>query len=280
MGLRTAAALGSALLVVLALPKFGWTYLGLFGLAPLILALRGATPRQAAFLGGTFGLAQSLGVLYWISGVVEHYGHLPFWLAGLILLLLLALMAFYSLLWSLAVSFLWNRPGWFIWTGAAAWVGLEWVRSWFLTGFPWMDLGYVLTPWKLFVQCADLGGVALAGLLVTGLNLGLAQLLAGPRRLLGIILLAAAWGGAVFYGQARLDWVREQTATAPKRGCPGGPGQHQPGRKVGRGLYRRHPGRLFPADPRGRRRVAPAGGLARDLCARTTSARAVPRTPD
>ena len=215
-GLRAVGALVSAGLVVLAGPRFELPLLGLFGLVPLVLALRGARPRQAAVLGGLFGLAQSLGQLYWIAGVVEHYGHLPSWAAGGILFLLLALMAIYPLFFSLAVAFLWTRPAWLVWGGGFLWVGLEWIRSWFLSGFPWMDLGYILTPWTLFTQMADLGGVALAGLLVVALNLALAQALAGPRRYAGLALAAAAWAGAFFYGQLSLGALERAVAAAPQ----------------------------------------------------------------
>ena len=33
----------------------------------------------------------------------------------------------------------WNL--WFAFLGAAAWVGLEWVRGWMFSGFGWNDLG-------------------------------------------------------------------------------------------------------------------------------------------
>lgn len=43
---------------------------------------------------------------------------------------------------------------------AAAWVALEWIRGWMLTGFGWNGLGVGLHENKLLIQAADLVGVA------------------------------------------------------------------------------------------------------------------------
>lgn len=210
------APLLSAGLMVLAMPKFSLTALGLAGLLPLILSLRGAAPRQALGAGLVFGLGYSLGLCYWVSSVMVNYGGIPGYLAGLVLLLLVSILAVYHGIWALAVARLWKAGWWLVPGGGLTWVGLEWIRSWILTGFPWMDLGYLLTPWPLFTQTADLGGVALSGFLVAGTNLALARALAGPARFRIVLVAALAWLAAGGYGFLSLDRLAEKTAAAPK----------------------------------------------------------------
>ena len=43
--------------------------------------------------------------------------------------------------------------------GAASWVGLEWLRGWFLTGFPWNLLGVSQYKNIALIQMADVTGV-------------------------------------------------------------------------------------------------------------------------
>ena len=41
----------------------------------------------------------------------------------------------------------------------AAWCGLEWIRGWFLTGFPWNGLGVGIVNELVIIQVADIVGV-------------------------------------------------------------------------------------------------------------------------
>lgn len=213
---RSAAALASAGLVVLALPKFGLWPLGLVALVPLRLALAGLSFGPAFWLGGLYGLASGFGLLYWIANVISHYGGLSGLAAGLIVLGLVSLLSLWPALWSGLIASLSQRGRSAILFGAFFWVGLEWIRSWFLSGFPWEDLGYVLTPWPVLVQMADLGGVGLAGLLVLATNLSLAEAILKPGRWRRLAVLALAWAAAWGYGAWQLDRTAELARTAPR----------------------------------------------------------------
>jgi apolipoprotein N-acyltransferase len=65
------------------------------------------------------------------------------------------------------------RSRWNLWTaflGAAAWVALEWMRSWMLSGFGWNDLGVSLHKNLPLIQIAEWTGVGGVSFLVAFVN--------------------------------------------------------------------------------------------------------------
>ncbi|PIG95569.1 apolipoprotein N-acyltransferase [Deinococcus sp. UR1] len=87
-----------------------------------------------------------------------------------------------------------------LWGLAFGWVILEWLRHLGPFAFPWGTLGYTLLPTPL-IQVADLGGVLLASLLVTGLAAALASL--AVREVRPLALTLPVWGLALLYGLTR-----------------------------------------------------------------------------
>lgn len=96
----------------------------------------------------------------------------------------------------------------------AAWVLGEWVRGWFLTGFPWLNLGYsqIDAPLAAYAPVLGVYGVSL----IVALSAGwLVLLILGPDkwRIGAAVGLLALWGGAVVLHN--VAWV--QPAGAPLR---------------------------------------------------------------
>ncbi len=162
-------SLGSALLLALAMPGyFGWSPLLFVALVPLLLIVLTSSPRRSALAGFTCGLFFFLMLLYWILIVLGRYGGLPLWLSFPALLLLSAYMAGYVALFAFLLSVLagryWHKErslASFVWLAPILWVGLDYLRSIVLSGFPWMDLGYGLFDQPKLIQAADLGGHSL-----------------------------------------------------------------------------------------------------------------------
>jgi apolipoprotein N-acyltransferase len=204
-GLRAAGCAASGVLLVLSFPQadFGWAAFG--ALVPLLLALHGAAPREAARLGFFTGAIFFYGLLLWLIQVMSRYGGLWRSTSVAILSLLVAYLALYVMLFAAIVAAGLRRLGPPALLAAPfVWVGLELVRGRLLTGFPWGVLGS--TQWRhpAMLQAASIGGVALVSWLVVAANAAVAMLLLpGARRrdrlaaiaLLAPVLLAPLWGG-------------------------------------------------------------------------------------
>ena len=89
----------------------------------------------------------------------------------------------------------------------AAWVLLEWWRGWFLSGFPWLSLGYSQTDTWL-AGLAPLGGVHLlsAALLVCAGALVVLLRAAPPLKLVAAVLLVLPW--TLGAGLRGIEWTR------------------------------------------------------------------------
>ncbi|MBM9536159.1 apolipoprotein N-acyltransferase [Desulfobulbus alkaliphilus] len=174
----------TAVLLALAMPGHtGWWPLLFVALVPLLMGTLYASPGRSALMGFCFGLLYHLALLYWILIVLGRYGGLPIWISLPALVLLAAYMACYSALFCALLSLLtgryWHRErsvADLVWAAPTFWVGLDYLRGYLFTGFPWMDLGYGLFSQPTFIQAADLGGhhlITFSLVLCNGLILGI-----------------------------------------------------------------------------------------------------------
>jgi apolipoprotein N-acyltransferase len=161
-GLLLAALAGG--LMPLAYAPFGLWPLALLGLAGLLaVAMRGSA-RQAAACGYVFGLAWFGGGLYWIFISCYRYGNMDAASATLVTAALVAYLALFPALALYAARRLGTRDGAFL-LAAPGTLGLaEWLRSWLLTGFPWLAPGYsqIDSPLGAFAPLLGVAGVGLA----------------------------------------------------------------------------------------------------------------------
>ena len=171
-------------------------------LAPLFFLLG---HRRPALLSFVHGLAAWLVAIPWIVPTLHTYGGLPRPLAWLGLALLASYLAAFEAAWGWLGAPLWRLEGG---RGLAAtlvglpalWVALEWVRAWFLSGFPWNLAAYawVEVPGAL-PTTAWIGAFGLSGLLLAA-NSGVARAVLCRRwepACLGLLapLLLLALGG-------------------------------------------------------------------------------------
>ena len=147
----------SALLLWLSSPGPGLSFCAWFALVPLLTACSMVTPKKAALLGFVSGLLYYLLLIYWVVISLGTYGHLPWWLCGIALLLLSAYMGLYLAFFCAACS--WSMQAVApVWSAPLLWVALDFVRGLLFSGFPWQDLGYSQFNPPLLIQASSLAG--------------------------------------------------------------------------------------------------------------------------
>ena len=152
-------AMMSGALLAAAFPKPELSFLAWFAFVPLLLAAGRKSPGKALKLGLAAGIVAYGGILYWINIVVTTYGKLPMAVSIIVFLLLAGYLAAYVGLFMYLVRKGEEKGMPTVILFPVLWVGLEYLRSFLLTGFPWASLGYSQYNFLPLVQIADITGV-------------------------------------------------------------------------------------------------------------------------
>jgi len=199
--LKVLLALAAGASITLALAPFDLKPLVLAGPALLYLLQRHQSPRQALISGYSFGLGFWGAGVSWVYVSIHTYGNASPLLAGVLTGLFVMALALLFALQGWLFARLARRANRQWLTFSAVWVGFEWLRSWLLTGFPWLYLGYAALDTPL-ESWASLSGVWGLSLLLVLLACGLVQTLVERRALpllpglllcLVSLLLPATW---------------------------------------------------------------------------------------
>jgi len=196
--LRLAFPVGAAL--ALAFAPFGVWPLAIVCPAWLFLAWQDASPRRAAAIGFWFHSGTFLAGTYWLYHSIHTVGGEAIGVAMVLMLGLVSIMGAYLALLGYVQARLLPKTGALRWLIGlpACWVLLEWWRGWFLSGFPWLSLGYAQIDSPLAGLAPLLGvyGISLACALnagaVTCLVLGKANLRPWAVAILLVPWLASA----------------------------------------------------------------------------------------
>ncbi|MFQ6005819.1 MAG: apolipoprotein N-acyltransferase [Woeseia sp.] len=130
-------------LLTLTFAPFGYYLLMPVLLLPALFACLYSPPRVAAKLTFWYGTGLFLSGTYWLYVSIHVFGEAPLWVAIVIMLCLVLIMAGYCSVAGWTISRLsQGNPRKILVVAPAAWVGIEWLRGWFLSGFPWLAVGY------------------------------------------------------------------------------------------------------------------------------------------
>ena len=182
-------------------------------LAPAVLFwlwLDAPTPREAAWLGFCFSVGTFSAGTWWLYISIHGFGQAPVWLACVLLAALVGLMSAYQAgLGYVLARWLPRGPGLGTLVAMpAAWLLVEGWRGWFLSGFPWLSLGYSQTDTWL-AGLAPVGGVTLlSAVLLLGAG-GLVTLLRGRGlrlKALGAAGLVLPWLLGLALG--KVEWTQ------------------------------------------------------------------------
>ena len=148
----------SGVLLILSFPSFNLSLFGWIGLIPFLTALKSTSNWKSAFWHGCVtGVIFFFGLVYWII-LLYPFANIFVTILGCVALV--AYLALYAGVFATVLHRLpWQSGLAFIFTVSVIWTGLEWVRSWLLTGFPWGSMGY--TQWNNLpaIQIASITGV-------------------------------------------------------------------------------------------------------------------------
>ncbi|MBN1378978.1 MAG: apolipoprotein N-acyltransferase [Gammaproteobacteria bacterium] len=186
-------ALMAGMLMPLGFAPLAWRVVPIISLSLLFLLLQDQSPKRAAGRGFLFGFGMfGLGVS-WVYNSLHDFGSASVWVATLIAVALILIMACYVGL----SAYVYRRwfpvkpvPGLLL-VMPAIWVLVEWLRGWLFTGFPWLLIGYSQVDTWL-AGYAPIGGVLLVSLVSSVIAGALCLLLLGcnaRQRLLAVAMI-------------------------------------------------------------------------------------------
>lgn len=207
------AASGAALVFAFA-PWHLYFLTGLL-LAPLFAAGQWSSPRARLLAGLAFGAGLFGFGLHWLLPTIATFANMPWPLALPVWLALVAVCAAFPAAFAWLAGLSWApAPGAVRYLAflPALWLALESLRSYILTGFPWLTLGHAQTggPLAGLLPLAGYEGAGLAAAVANGALLGLWRLArAGQRRRAfgGLAALAVVVAGVQLAGA--ISWTRD-----------------------------------------------------------------------
>ncbi|MBV2097274.1 MAG: apolipoprotein N-acyltransferase, partial [Candidatus Thiodiazotropha sp. (ex Codakia orbicularis)] len=200
------SALLAGALTTLAYAPFGFWPAALVGPAVLFL-LWLQRPRLGFRTGLLYGLGLMGSGVSWLHVSIAQFGDLG-WLFPLVVTFLFVLLMalFYACMGWLAGRFETTKGVVLILVFPSLWVLLEWWRGWFLTGFPWLQIGYSQIDSPLAGYAPLLGVLGVSW--VTLVSVGLLLSLGGPprKRVWYLGLAASIWVAGWLL--AEIEWSR------------------------------------------------------------------------
>ncbi|MEO8379099.1 MAG: apolipoprotein N-acyltransferase [Acidobacteriota bacterium] len=168
MPVRFLLALLTGVLFAFAFPSVGQGWLALIALAPLLVAIvRAKSVREAFFLGWASMAMAWLIMVPWVVRVMSHYGGLPY-VTGVALFVAMALyLGLYGALFAAVVKRLGLGARFAPWLLVPlAWAAVEYLRTFFLTGFPWNLIAAALIDFPTLIQIDRFAGPYFTGALI------------------------------------------------------------------------------------------------------------------
>ena len=161
---RALLCLVAGLAFTLGLSPFDLKLASIASVGCLFLAIQGQGWRQGALLGWIYGVGFFGAGVSWVYVSIHIYGQAPVGLAAALTAIFCGGLALLTGIQSALFCAVQPRDALSrIALFTALWVVFEWVRTWFLTGFPWLFIGYAAidTPIEGWAPVLGVLGVSL-----------------------------------------------------------------------------------------------------------------------
>lgn len=183
--------------ITLAFAPIDYAVIAIISPAVLFYLWYNASPKSALITGYTYGLGMFGTGVNWLHISINLFGGIN--LAGALFATytLVAFLALYPAIvgWAGRKYFSQNNLAWLLLAIPALWVFAEWCRSWILTGFPWLNLGYSQTETALVGYAPVFGLYGISWLVCINAAL-LVYIFHATRikKLITLIVLVLIWG--------------------------------------------------------------------------------------
>ena len=204
-------AIASGILLFFSFPKYGLGGTAWIALIPLFFSLRNTDEKKSLLIGFIAGLVCNVGLIYWITFVVVHYGYLPYYVGIFVMLLLAAYLSIYMALFTCGFAYFSSKgiPG--IIHAPVLWTCLEYAKSHLFTGFPWENLAYTQYLNHNIIQLADVTGTYGISFIIIFINVTIYDVLNKQltrKRIIGEVVLAFIMILAIYgYGYLRINEI-------------------------------------------------------------------------
>ncbi len=202
----------AGLSLVFAFQPFGWIFFA--WLVPAVLFWLNLKPMlrwQRIRLAWVFGIGMFAGGTHWIFYSIFFFGGGSSFFAGLITTAFIVIIALMLMLFGWLVSlFPYQIPSVkLLLIFPALWTLTEWFRGWFLTGFPWLQLGQSQTDTWLAAYAPIIGSLGVGYIVALGAG-ALVLVFTGKtleKVLAGAVMLATVAAGVML---DRLQWTHPE----------------------------------------------------------------------
>ncbi|MCL4125060.1 UNVERIFIED_CONTAM: hypothetical protein GTU68_000785 [Idotea baltica] len=203
-------ALLAGTLLPLAFSPFGYYPLAVISLTLLFLSWQHVDASTAAMRGFLFGIGFFGVGISWIYVAIHVFGQANILLAGTLTALFVAFLALYiaGLAWSVKkMTFQPTMSGAdFVLLLPVAWLAFEWFKAWFLTGFPWLELGVSQINGPLRGYTPVIGALGVS--MLVALSAGLLAFYWQSKKPFSLLVIVLIWAGGAALGE--MEWTAEK----------------------------------------------------------------------
>lgn len=200
----------AGLMLVFAFAPFVWRPVA--WLSPAIffwLNLKPMLRGQRVRMSWVYGIGAFAGGIHWIYVSIHYFGGANSLVAGLMVFLFVLLVALTLMLFGWVAHYFPYQSEWskLLLVFPALWGVTEWFRGWFLTGFPWLQLGHTQVDTWLSGYIPVVGSLGTSWIVALGSGALVLFFVGGMREKLAALAVVLVTTGGGYY-LTTIDWTQ------------------------------------------------------------------------